>query len=277
VTDATEPIGQDCAVKLTRRSLGATGVVILLLAAAGGATWLGVSESPRAQGALARFITDSEAEGTLAFVMTSRTAGVGSTELIHGVIDFADDNGSEVSETVVPHALAQYAETVVVHGAAYGRLAADRADGPRFDGPWQRGDAGISVPPFAPRAGPVPPLPVPPHLVRLADARVDGVATTEYQVASFGVSCPPGTGPATQLHEATWLWVDGQGRVRRWENRTEAQTGNGTTGLLTTTVMVSFGDFGAPVSVSTPTNVLGAPTPTSTPINPLAGCLVTPG
>ncbi len=120
----------------------------------------------------------------------------------------------------------QYTETVVVHGAAYERFTADRADGPHFAGPWQRLDAGISVPPFAPLAGPRPEAITPQHFVRLAQASVGGIATTMYQLASFGVACPPGTGVATVGHETTWLWVDGQGRVRRWENTSEVQFGS---------------------------------------------------
>jgi hypothetical protein len=264
-------------VHLTRRSLAATFVVGVLLAAAGFATWLGISQSPTAPSGLARFIADSQAEGTVDFVMTLRMKGFGTTlQRVRGEIDFADGDGREISETLTPDALPQYTETVVVHGAAYERPAVDRSDGPHFEGAWQPLSIGMSVPPFAPLVGPVAPMAVPPHLVALSHAAIGGVPVTEYQVASFAVSCPPGTGPATELDETTWLWVDGQGRVRRWENKAVEHIGNATAGLRATTV-VDFGDFGAPASVSAPAKVLAATTPTTTPANPFAGCLVTPG
>jgi hypothetical protein len=277
VGDVSEPIGQDCAVQLTRRSLAATSVIGLLLAATGFATWLGLSQSPAAPSGLAGYIADSQAEGTVGFVMTLRTEGFGtSLQRVRGEIDFADGEGREISETVTPHALPQYTETVVVHGAAYERPAVDRSDGPHFGGPWQPLSTGMSVPPFAPLVGLVGPMAVPPHLVRLSEAAIGGVPVTEYQVASFGASCPPGAGPATQLDETTWLWVDGQGRILRWENRAAEHIGDATAALHAT-IVVSFGDFGAPVSVAKPTNVLGVATRTATPVNPFAGCLVTPG
>ncbi len=254
----------------------ATSVVALLFASTGFATWLGVSEAPTIRGGLARFLADSEAEGTLAFSMTVRTPALHALERSSGQLDFADRNGHAFSETTTPQALPQYTETVVVHGVAYERPGADHPGGPRFEGPWDRIATGIAVPPFAPLAGALPAAPAAPEMLRLGHATVGGVAVTEYRVSSYGVSCPPGTGPATALHETTWVWVDGQGRIRRWEDQAAARFGDSTVGLESTTV-VTFDHFGAPVAVDAPARVIGLAPHTGTAPNPYAGCLVTPG
>lgn len=256
--------------------MAATSVVALLFAADGFATWLGVSQAPAAPSGLARYVAASEAEGTVAFVMTVRTPALHALQRTTGQMDFADRSGRALSEASTPQSLPQYTETVVVHGAAYERPGADRADGPHFDGAWSRVAIAIAVPPYAPLAGAVAAAPLAPALQRVGGGTLGRVPVTEYLVASYGVSCPPGAGPATAWHETTWVWVDGQGRIRRWENVAVARFGSSSVGVRATAV-VTFGRFGSPVSVTTPGRVLGVAPPAAKPANPYAGCLVTPG
>jgi hypothetical protein len=265
-------------MKIGWRAAISVSILGLMSALVGLAAWLGVSESPSVNGLLNNLLANTKAAGTVGFVMTTQTAGLHTVNRLQGEIDFADDSGTEVSVYTSPGVPAQWTQTLVVDGRAFQRPGTDvRGGRARFTAEWQRLSAGFAIPPFAPLAGPTEdPSPIPPDLVRVGRPTIDGMELTKYRVSAFSVSCPPSLdGPTTQT-EVTWIWVDAEGRIRRWQNLDVAHFSGGT---LRGTTTVTLGDFGTPVALSVPARVLEPTTATTTakPIDPYAGCLVTPG
>jgi hypothetical protein len=271
-----------------------TAVVVLLGALTAAAAWLGVAQSPSGHGAnrWAGIVAQTKAAGTLAFSTTQRSSGLSSSgsqpvgagsgtsvERVRGVVDFTAGDAFEVSVVRSASFPAQWMQTVAIAGSAYGRNGIDRGNGARFSGAWLRG-SGFSLPPLGAVVGVIGPQLAagPPNLVSLGHAVVRGIPTTIYQVSSVTISCPTsgGTEPRTE-HGRSRIWVDAQGRIRRFESVTVARFGGGTS-TIRTTAITEFGDFGRPVHINPPAAVVGTtpPTPTTLP-NPLAGCLLTPG
>ncbi|MGH9046698.1 MAG: hypothetical protein ACRDVW_05215 [Acidimicrobiales bacterium] len=261
------------------RAALSSAVVALFSVLVGGAAYLGVSQSPAATGPLDHFLAATKADGTVAFTMTLRTVGFSTVQRVEGKIDFAGDDGISRSVYRTPGTPAQWTETVVVDGKPYERPASDGRDGPDFAGPWQQ-LGNVSVPPFAPLVGTAPTTPIVPHLERVGHAVLSGLETTKYLVAAYAASCPTSGGEPTAETERTWIWVDPEGRIRRWENEDDAQYPVGTDGAPVTLRLITvttLGRFGVPVNVTAPTRLLGPSSPTTVAPNPFAGCLITPG
>jgi hypothetical protein len=270
-----------------------TALVVLLGALTGAAAWLGVAQSSSGHGAnrWVGIVAQTKAAGTLAFTTTQRSSGLStsgsqpvgagsgtSVERVSGVVNFTSGDALEVSVVRSASFPAQWMQTLAVAGSAYGRNGIDRRGGARFSGAWFR-ESGFSLPPLGAVVGVVGPQLAagPPNLVLLGHSVERGIPTTIYQVSWVRISCPVSEGaePRTERGRSR-IWVDAQGRIRRYESVTVARFGGGTSTIRTTAV-TEFGEFGRPVHINPPAAVVGTTprTPTTLP-NPLAGCLVTP-
>jgi hypothetical protein len=265
-------------VSAGRRPLLSTALVVLLGAASGGAAWLGVAESPKrpAPSPWQGFVSSTVSTGSLAFESVTTTTGAAdSIERARGVVDFSRRDASEVSVVLGRDSPAQWNEIEVVSGSAYERAGTDRPGRPLFSSVWTP-LASFVVPPFPPLTGrgqEAPPVGGP-SLRRVSASVVGGVAATEYQLAPVGLTCVRGDGDQRSENVSSTVWVDGNGRIVRFENLTAVAVAGVQSAILTVT---TFTRFGAPIAPGPPVRAAEAPAGPGPETDPLAGCLLTPG
>lgn|GEM_PF-4955708 len=267
------------AVALRRRAIGSSASVATVVVASGFVAWLGAWQAPTGPVPQAApwpaVLRTTEASGPLDFTMVlSSNGGSGalSTSRTVGVADFVGRDARAVTVSMSTGVPDQWVESVVVHGHAFARFGSDQAGHPRFHGPWLR-SAGLSIPPLGALAGPVvqPTLPEP----ALPATRAQRAGLTEYVLGSIDISCDSGSGPPATRSESAEAWVDGGGRLVRFKLVTRSSSP--ATASVITTVVTTFGPFGASVRFGQPAPAVGPGLPPEPePTNPLAGCLVTP-
>jgi len=269
------------AVAAGARAIVAPAVLALVGALTAGAAWLGVAEAPSESGTGARWqnlLADTMAPGSLSFVSVTRTTGaVASVATSEGWIDFSTHDAHRVSVVRSPNFPAQWSEDVVVGGRGYEHLGADAPKRRPLAGAWTPLDA-FAVAPLPALAGePAPEIGDEwPVLRRVGTVRLSGIITTEYELSAVSVTCVGAAGQRSSETTHSSAWVDGDGRIRQFENTTDVALGGFESAVVTVTV---FGHFGAPASINTPARVAGRAGSSNTPSrgpSPLAGCLVTP-
>jgi len=266
-----------------RRGIPPLVLVAFLGALTVGAAWLGATEAPSDRPGPATmwqmFLAQTASARTLAFSsVTATTGAVTSVTRSDGVIDFSARNARRVSVVRSPHFPAQWTEEVVVGGVPYERLGIDRAGRRRFVGVWTRLSA-FAVAPLPPLAGAPPPQIAAerPLLRRVGATRLSGVATTEYELFAVSITCVGAAGQRTSETIHSFAWIDGDGRIRGFENTTDVVLGGFESKVQTLT---SFGQFGIAVTIGAPAPVAGPVGSSTTAViatTPLAGCLVTQG
>jgi hypothetical protein len=266
-----------------RRGIPPLALVAILGVLTVGAGWLGATEAASGRAGPATmwqsFLDQTAGAGTLAFTSVATTTGaVTSVTSAKGVIDFSTTSARQVSVVRSPHFPAQWTEEVVADGVPDERLGVDRAGRPRFVRVWTRLGT-FEVAPFPPLAGPPSPQLAAerPLMRRVGTTRLSGVATTEYELSAVSITCVGSAGQRTTETMRSFTWIDGDGRIRRFENTTDAVLGGFESKVRTLT---SFGQFGIPVTIRAPALVSGSVGSTRTagrPTTPLAGCLVIQG
>lgn len=248
-----------------------------------GAALLGATEAPSGRPGPATMwqsvLDDTASAGTLAFTSVTTTTGAAtSVTRSVGTIDFSARNARRVSVVRSPHFPAQWTEEVVVGGVPYERLGVDRAGRPRFVDVWTRLSA-FEVAPLAPLAGAPSPLVAAerPLMRRVGTTVVSGNSTTEYELSAVSITCVGAAGERTSETTRSFIWIDGDGRIRGFAGTTDVVLGGFESKVQTLT---SFSQFGIPVTISAPAPVagsVGSPTSAVKRTTPLAGCLVTQG
>ncbi len=282
------PSGMMAVVRVSVRGAVSTASVGFVVIVAGLAAWLGVSQAPPGlplePSPWEVVLNTTRAAGPLDFSMVVRSSGTlpgeeNSVVRTLGVADFSGFNAQAVTVSRSPGLPAQWIQSLVVGGRSYARFGSDLGGRPRFSGPWIR-SAGFSTPPLGALAGSAgtSAIPGPVHLTQLARVTLSEETLTKYLLSSVQVSCPGGAigRPTTELDRSV-AWVDGAGRLRRFETVTVQTFTIPNPGTVRTVTVTSFGPFGATVEVTPPTRVTGPPVPAKVAQQgPFAGCLVTP-
>ncbi len=282
------PSGMMAVVRVSVRAAVSTASVGFLVIVAGLAAWLGVSQAPSGlplePSAWEVVLNTTKAAGPLHFSMVVRSSGTlpgeaNSVIRTLGVADFSGFDAQAVTVSRSPGLPGQWIQSLVVDGRSYARFGSDLGGRPRFSGPWIR-SAGFSTPPLGALAGSAgtSAIPAPVHLIQLARVTLNKETLTKYLLSSVQVSCPAGAiGRPTTEVERSVAWVDGAGRLRRFETITMQTFTTPNPGTVRTVTVTSLGPFGVTIAVTPPTRVTGPPVPAAAARqSPFAGCLVTP-
>jgi len=262
------------------RALSSSVSVGLLAVLTGVGAWLGLWQAPTgplpAASSWQLVLGTTEASSPLRFTMVVRSAGTSvrpSMSRTVGIVDFPHDEARALTVSQSPGLPDQWVESLVVRGRSYARFGSDIAGQPHFRGPWLQ-TSGLSIPPFPTLAGSESPSPAPAATDLAAQSQVAGL--TEY-VGTVEISCVAGSGAPTTETVRSEAWVDGGGRLVRFETTTLERSERPDIPSVLDTVVVNFSSFGTRIRINAPANVIGPGLPAGPEAsNPLAGCLVTP-
>jgi hypothetical protein len=249
-------------------------LVGLVAVATGVGAWLGVSSAPaggQAQAWVAQVLATTQTAGTVRFtyssVTTSSNPHLRSSASGSGVVDFATD-------------AARATEIRAGNGSSDGQVRLGRTVYISFAPPGQPQAIWINIgrPPdsgqdllgldFTNAAGALTGFSGPFHAVRVEDlgsAVVDGIPSTGYRVISGPTCTSSHSDPPSDNAGPTDLWVDGSGRLVQVRSTFSASMGPPPTGTpsadgfprsdrgtATTTTVLRFTGYGAPVTISAP-------------------------
>lgn len=249
-------------------------LVGLVAVATGIGAWLGVSGAPAggpAQAWVAQVLATTQAAGTVRFSYTSVTTSsnphLQSSASGSGAVDFANNS-------------ARAAEIRAKNGSSGSQVRLGRTVYMGIATPGQLHDMWIDLgrPPdggqdllgleFTNAAGALAGFSDPFHVVRVDDlgsAEVDGIPASRYRVISGPICASSRSGPSSDTAGPTDLWVDGDGRLLQVRSTSSVSVGSapkGTPstaepprsewGTATTTDIIRFFGYGAPVTITAP-------------------------